>query len=296
MGSIVDVDNLILDEQTKIGDYVKIKAKTLHLRYGAKIEDRCQITNIDGGTCEYIDIGEHTILGHDSKIVNPVTVIGDYTKIHNHCLLNGRKPVIIGHNVWVGQNCILNSEEDLTIGNNVCIGPYSSLYTHGYFGDMLEGCQVFNKGPIILEDDVWIIGSYNSIYPGVTLGRKSLVMSGSIVTKDVLPNHTVVGSPAKDVTDKVLPYKFVRTSDKLSIMYGYIREFQKKYKKTLFKLSDLYMNSHQIKVDETIFDLVERTYTRTRSELEVSFIKFLSSYRARFVPTDRPQVTYGHST
>jgi acetyltransferase-like isoleucine patch superfamily enzyme len=86
---------------------------------------------------------------------------------------------VIGHNVWVGQNCVLNAEDDLTIGNHVGIGAYSSVYTHGYFGDLLEGCQVFKVGPVTIEDDVWILGSYNIISPGVTLGAKSLILTGA---------------------------------------------------------------------------------------------------------------------
>jgi hypothetical protein len=41
----------------------------------------------------------------------------------------------------------------------------------------------------------------------------------------------------------------------------------------------------------TVFDLSQRQYTRTRSQAEVQVLKFLKSYRARFVPADQPRVS-----
>ena len=41
------------------------------------------------------------------------------------------------------------------------------------------------------------IGSGSTILPGVVIGRNSTVGAGSVVTKDVAPNTTVVGNPAR---------------------------------------------------------------------------------------------------
>ena len=40
----------------------------------------------------------------------------------------------------------------------------------------------------------------------------------------------------------------------------------------------------------TVFDLVERTYTKQRTRAEVATIAWLKNPRARFVPHDRPHV------
>ena len=111
-------------------------------------------------------MGDRFFLGSDSKLLMPTFVTGDYVSLHNHLLANGLRPCFIGHNTWVGQNCVLNSNELFTIGNNVGIGAYTSVYTHGFFGELLEGCQDFRIAPVVIEDDAWLIGAYNVVSPG----------------------------------------------------------------------------------------------------------------------------------
>jgi len=56
--------------------------------------------------------------------------------------------------------------------------------------------EKISKGPIIIEDDVWI-GSNSVILSGVKIGRGSIIGAGSIVTKDVESYSIVGGNPAK---------------------------------------------------------------------------------------------------
>ncbi|MGB5445391.1 MAG: DapH/DapD/GlmU-related protein, partial [Psychromonas sp.] len=50
--------------------------------------------------------------------------------------------------------------------------------------------------PITVEDDVWIGGNV-VICQGVTIGARSVVAAGAVVTKDVAPGTLVGGQPAK---------------------------------------------------------------------------------------------------
>jgi acetyltransferase-like isoleucine patch superfamily enzyme len=50
--------------------------------------------------------------------------------------------------------------------------------------------------PIVIEDDVFI-GMNCLILKGVTLGRKSVVGAGSVVTRDVPPGGIAAGNPAR---------------------------------------------------------------------------------------------------
>jgi acetyltransferase-like isoleucine patch superfamily enzyme len=59
-----------------------------------------------------------------------------------------------------------------------------------------------NKGPIIIEDEVWI-GSSAIILSGVTIGKGAIIATGAIVTRNVPPYAIVGGNPAK-----ILKYKF----------------------------------------------------------------------------------------
>ena len=86
--------------------------------------------------------------------------------MHNHLLVNGHKPCTVGHDVWIGQNCILTSTDRLTIGNGVGIGTYSCVLTHGFHGELLEWCKIFKLALTVIEDDIWIVGSYNIVSPG----------------------------------------------------------------------------------------------------------------------------------
>ena len=52
------------------------------------------------------------------------------------------------------------------------------------------------SGPITIEDGVWI-GAGAIVLANVTVGRKSIVGAGAIVTKDVPPFSIVAGNPAK---------------------------------------------------------------------------------------------------
>ncbi len=55
---------------------------------------------------------------------------------------------------------------------------------------------LYSKGPIIIEDDVWL-GEKVSVMPGVHIGRGAIIGANSVVTKDIPAYAVAVGSPAK---------------------------------------------------------------------------------------------------
>jgi acetyltransferase-like isoleucine patch superfamily enzyme len=321
----ISCESLILGDGARIEDDVVIEAGEFRLGTGSRIETRCRIGAMRG-VADRIRIGDFSFLGHDSKLLVPSAAIGDYTAIQHHGLLNGRKPLVIGHNCWIGQNCVLNAEDDLTIGNNVGIGAYSSVYTHGYFGDILEGSQVFKVAPVVLGDDVWILGSYNVISPGVVIGEKALVLTGSNVTKDVPANHTVGGAPARDMTDRLVPYKPRTIDEKIELVRGFLAELVESGSAGPWETIENGYRVHastgdyavvvraEVGLEQTlpperplllftgtegplprwqnvtVFSLSSRRYTKWRTAPEVAMISFLKSYRARFVPDDEPVV------
>ena len=52
----------------------------------------------------------------------------------------------------------------------------------------------------MVEDDVWIGGNV-VICQGVTIGARSVIAAGSVVTKDVPPDTLVGGTPAKTIKE-----------------------------------------------------------------------------------------------
>lgn len=103
-----------------------------------------------------------------------------------------------------------NPKESLVIGNYVSIANkvvfilggnhrIDSLSTFPFYSKLIKlnpEIDSLTKGPIIVEDDVWI-GYGAIILSGVCLKKGCVVAAGSVVTKDV-PSYAVVGgNPAK---------------------------------------------------------------------------------------------------
>ncbi len=317
--TIIRGKTIRIEDKVSIGSNTIISADEVSIGRASEIEDSCKIMLL--GNWSNFTIGDNCFIGNDSKIVIPALRAGDYVTLHNHLLMNGYKPCRIGHNVWVGQNCILNSTENLTIGNNVGIGAYSSVWTHGFWGEKIEGCRICKTAPTTIEDDVFIEGSYNVISPGLTIGKKSVVLTGSVVTKDVLPFTCVAGTPARDITEKLTPYANVTLEQKYRMMREFMVDFIASIaERKVIKLSNGWhiqediekfdilfyeeVNDDNIKDEDvtkivftkkndlklqsfrniTVFDLSTKTYTKKRTDLEARIIRFLLPNRARFLP------------
>jgi len=112
-----------------------------------------------------------------------------------HCDLGTN--IKLGRNVLINYDCILLDTALISIGDNTLIGPGSKLVTasHPLEPEKRKDWSVSGK-PITIEEDVWL-GAGVVIIPGVTVGARSIVGAGSVVTKDVPPDTIVVGNPAR---------------------------------------------------------------------------------------------------
>jgi acetyltransferase-like isoleucine patch superfamily enzyme len=107
-----------------------------------------------------------------------------------------------------------NPNEQLTIGEYCQISGQSSFLLGGeHRYDLITsfpirellfhmGVSSYTKGPIILEDEVWI-GVNALIMSGVHIGKGAVVAAGAVVTKNV-PAYSIVGG----VPAKVIKYRF----------------------------------------------------------------------------------------
>lgn len=107
------------------------------------------------------------------------------------------KNIELGDNVYFNFNCIILDVARVTIGSSVLFGPNVQIYTAGHpinWKKRNEG-QEYGK-PITIGDYVWVGGSV-VVCPGVSIGCRSVIAAGAVVTKDVPSDVVVAGNPAR---------------------------------------------------------------------------------------------------
>lgn len=120
---------------------------------------------------------------------NSIINIGNNVGISSACLWVKEK-IQIGNNVKIGGDCILMDTDAHSL--NFHIRNSQKTNEQGETIDTI----LANSKPIIIEDDV-LIGTRCIILKGVTIGARSIIGSGSIVTKDVPSDCIAAGNPCK---------------------------------------------------------------------------------------------------
>lgn len=103
----------------------------------------------------------------------------------------------VGERVFFNFNCIVLDVAPVTIGSRTMFGPNVQVYTATHPLNHLERSsgREYAK-PISIGDDVWIGGSV-VICPGVTIGDRTVIGAGSVVTKDVPADVFAAGNPCR---------------------------------------------------------------------------------------------------
>ncbi|ASA58074.1 sugar O-acetyltransferase [Vibrio gazogenes] len=123
--------------------------------------------------------------------------VGNNTVVCPPFLCEYGKSISIGNNTYINMGVTMLDNAPITIGNDVLIGPSVQFYTPAHSLDYRKRKNwEFQCLPIVVEDDVWI-GGNAVICQGVTIGARSVVAAGAVVTKDVAPDTLVGGIPAK---------------------------------------------------------------------------------------------------
>ncbi len=103
----------------------------------------------------------------------------------------------IGDKVFFNFNCVVLDVAQVTIGSRTMFGPNVQIYTATHPINYVERSSgVEYAKPIFIGDDVWIGGSA-VICPGVTIGDRTVIGAGSVVTKDIPADVFAAGNPCK---------------------------------------------------------------------------------------------------
>lgn len=158
------------------------------------------------------------------NVVRPISIWG-YKYIKAHSVTSGpnlRIEVIdryegqsfspqlsLGENVSFNVNCHIGVINRVIIGNNVLIGSNVLITDHSHGGTDLSTLkdihpqkrELISKGPIIIEDDVWI-GENVCVLPNVIIGKGSVIGCNTVVNKNVPPYSIAVGNPMRILNAK----------------------------------------------------------------------------------------------
>ena len=105
----------------------------------------------------------------------------------------------IGNNVGMSSTRLW-IHESARIGNNVKIGGCVLITdTDAHPMDYMAR-RSSNEGtksaPVVIEDDVWV-GAHCIILKGVTIGARSIIGAGSVVTKSIPADCVAAGNPCR---------------------------------------------------------------------------------------------------
>lgn len=142
---------------------------------------------------KYISIGQNTIIGRN-------VCLQCWDKYKNESFY---PELSIGHNSSIRDDGHITCCNKILIGNGVRIGPKVLITDNSHGASTRELLELnpierplFSKGPVIIEDNVWI-GEKASIMPNVKIGKGAIVGANSVVTKDVSSYSIVGGNPAR---------------------------------------------------------------------------------------------------
>lgn len=102
-----------------------------------------------------------------------------------------------GHQVYFNFDCVVLDVAQVTIGDRCLFGPNVQLYTATHpVNWKVRGSLLEYGSPITIGSDVWV-GGGAIICPGVTIGDRSIIAAGAVVTRDVAADVLVGGNPAR---------------------------------------------------------------------------------------------------
>jgi maltose O-acetyltransferase len=103
-----------------------------------------------------------------------------------------------GEKVYFNFGCIVLDVCEVSIGDFAMFGPAVQIYTatHPMDAQARRGKE-FGK-PVFIGSDVWV-GGGAIICPGVTIGSRSVIGAGSVVTRDIPEGVFAAGNPCRVV-------------------------------------------------------------------------------------------------
>ena len=184
-GALIDDDVRLGSEGRRAQTRLIEIGRDARIRGGSAIDEGVRIG-------DRLETGRNVLIGED-------TAIGADCHISSNTVIEGG--CVVGDRVHIEANCYIS--RFTTIGDDVAIGPGACLANDPHPGSAAHGCL---RGPTIEPGAQ--IGMNATVLPFVTIGERSVVGAGSVVTRDVAPELVVAGNPArvlKSIAEVVCP-------------------------------------------------------------------------------------------
>ena len=104
--------------------------------------------------------------------------------------------IALGSRVFFNFNCVVLDVCAVRVGNFTLFGPSVQIYTAMHPLDPVQRRTSEFGRPVEIGDDVWV-GGAAVICPGVTIGSRSVIGAGSIVTRDIPDGVFAAGNPCR---------------------------------------------------------------------------------------------------
>ncbi len=146
-------------------------------------------------------LGQNALLGHRfRRMLAPLIFrrVGENFKCWHFVEWSFGYNLSFGDNVVVHRHVLLDDRGGIEIGNNVSISDYANIYSHSH--DICDIRRVYTHATRI--GDGVRVTYHATILAGTQIGEHAMIGTGAVVTRDVEPNHIVVGIPAKTVKVK----------------------------------------------------------------------------------------------
>lgn len=106
----------------------------------------------------------------------------------------------LGRKCFFNFNCVVLDVCEVTVGDHTLFGPAVQVYTATHPMDpVLRRTQESGK-PVSIGADVWV-GGGAIICPGVTVGDRTVIGAGSVVTRSIPAGVFAAGNPCRVVRE-----------------------------------------------------------------------------------------------
>ena len=106
----------------------------------------------------------------------------------------------LGERVFFNFNCVVLDVCEVRIGDFTLFGPAVQIYTATHPMNAEERRTQELGRPITIGSDVWV-GGGAILCPGVTVGSRSVIGAGSVVTRDIPEGVFAAGNPCRVIRE-----------------------------------------------------------------------------------------------